>query len=178
MFNIHDNFKGTAYPTEDVIDRIAKTEGNQPIILPLRWVHEFFGELDRNPLQLLFPNSEAIDDLVLIREKKRKANAKTPDKHANADLVQPITVVFPQRQVAVNKYLGAEAPIMRITGLIKSSKDKKDLMRMWWTSRSYRWQWFSSEQFLGKVIVRDLTIDKKTGVYTVDICKYYGNKFS
>jgi len=177
MFNIHDIFKGTAYPTEDVIDRIAKAEGNQPIILPLGWVHEFFVELDRNPLQRLFPNSESIDDLVLIREKKRKANAKTPEKPAKTDLAQPLIVAFPQRQVAVNKYLGANAPVLRATGRILSPKVEDDLMRFWLDTRSGIWHWMSLEGWEGKTIVRDLTIDRKNGVYNIDICKYYGNEF-
>lgn len=44
-------------------------------------------------------------------------------------------------------------------------------------SRSDRWQWIESEQIQGKMIVRDLTIDRKTGVYTVDFRKYSDNEF-
>ena len=177
MFNIHDNFKGTAIPTEEVIDRIAKAEGNQPFILPLGWVHEFFAELDRNPLQELFPNTESIDDLVLIRGKKRKTNVKTPKKPVETNLPQPVTVTFPQRQIAVNRYLGANAPVLRFTGMILSPKEETDLMRFWLAGRSAPWQWMTLPGLEGKTIVRDLTIDRKTGVYTTDVCKYYGNEF-
>lgn len=177
MFNVHDIFKEAAYPTEEVIDRIAKTEGNQPIILALGWVHEFFAELDKNPLQTLFPSSDSMDDLVLIHERNRKAATKTPDQPAEKDSAQSISFVFPKRQVTFNRYLGAGAPIMRITGLIKSAKDEEGLMQMWLDSRSDPWQWLDSEQIHGKTIIHDLTIDRKTGVYTVDFRKYSGNEF-
>jgi len=172
MFNIHDNFKGTAYPTEDAIDRIAATEGDHPIILSLGWVQEFFSELDSNPLQKIFPNVESIDELVLIRGKKRKINAKTSDSP-----VQPLTIDFPQRQVGVNRYLGANAPVLRFNGLIRSPEEEDGLTRFWLEDRSAPWQWMTLPGWEGKTIVRDLVIDRKNGIYSLDVQKYSGNEF-
>ena len=176
MFNIRDLFKGDAYPTEELIDRIAKTEGSQPFILPLGWVHEFFGELDKNPLQRLFPDSEKIEDDVLIREKKRKNNVKTKEKSSTTKLPESMSIVLPQRQVSVNRYLGANPPTFRLTGKIGSPKEEEDLIRLWLETRSGPWQWLTLNEWQGKTIVRDLTIDRKTGEYTIKFCKYYDSE--
>ena len=61
--------------------------------------------------------------------------------------------------------------------LIKSKKDEEDLINMWISSRSDKWQWFSDDQNQDKTILRDLTIYRKDGVYSVEFCKYYGNDF-
>ena len=66
---------------------------------------------------------------------------------------------------------------MRVTGLIKSPKDEEGLMKMWLSSRSDVWQWFKSEKIRGKMLIHDLTINRKTGEYTVDLRKYSGNEF-
>jgi hypothetical protein len=176
MFNIHDNFKATAHPSEEVIDRVAKTEGNQSIILPLGWVNEFFVELDRNPLQKLFPNSESIDDLVLIHDKKKKENSETKVRPAEPDFKQPLNLEFPQKQVAVNRYLGANAPVLQATGMILSPEEEAGLIRFW-LDRSGPWKWMTLPGWAGKTIVRDLTIDRTNGEYAIDFCKYYGNEF-
>lgn len=78
----------------------------------------------------------------------------------------------------MSKNTWADAPMVQTTGIIKTPEDEESLMRMWLESRSDCWQWFGSEQFHGKLILRDLTIDKKRGVYTVDIRKHSGNEFS
>ena len=178
MFNVHDLFEGDAYPTEEVIDRIAKTEGRHPFILPLGWVHEFFGELDKNPLQRLFLDSEKIEDDVLIREKKRRTNVKPKEKSSTTKIPSSMSIVLPQRQVSVNRYLGANPQTFRVTGKIGSLKDEEDLIRLWLETRSSPWEWLTLNDWQGKTIVRDLTIDRKTGVYTIEFCKYYDSENS
>jgi hypothetical protein len=44
-------------------------------------------------------------------------------------------------------------------------------------SHSDTWQWFDSEQFHGKTIISDLTIDRKAGVYIAEIRRYSDNDF-
>lgn len=84
---------------------------------------------------------------------------------------------FPQNVLKVEEILGAEVPTMRITGLIKSTEEEKGLMTMWHESRSDIWQWFDSPEIHDKVVIHDLTINRRTGVYTVDIQKYSGESF-
>jgi len=176
MFNVHDIFKGDAYPTKEVIDRIGKTKGNQPFILPLGWVHEFFVELDKNPLHTLFPNSKNIKDEVLIRKKKRKNIIKNKEKDSTTKLPGSIPIDLPQKQVAVNRYLGANPPTLQVTGKIMSPKEEDDLMRLWLETRSSTWEWLTLNNWQGKTILRNLTIDRKNGTYTVNLCKYYDSE--
>ncbi len=175
-FNIHEIFKELAYPTEEIIDKIAETDGNQPIILPLGWVHAFFVELDRNPLQALFSGSGPLDDLVLIRKKSREDKVKASETPVKTDFVQLPMFVLPQRQATFNRYLGANVPIMRVTGLLKSPQEEEELMKMWLGSRSDAWQWLKSEQFQGKAVIRDLTVNRETSSYTIDFRKYSDNE--
>lgn len=177
MYTIHDTYKEKSRPTEDVINRIATAKDGPPVVLPIGWAHRFFAELDVNPLQGLFPSDQPLENFVFENE-KRKDNAALPsDESIEKNLKQTVDLQFPRNTVKVTKYLGADAPIMRVTGLIESPKDEEDLMKMWLSSRSDRWQWIESEQIQGKMIVHDLTIDKKAGVYTVDFRKYSGNEF-
>ena len=87
-----------------------------------------------------------------------------------------MSIVLPQRQVSVNRYLGANPQTFRVTGKIGSPKEEEDLIRLWLETRSGPWQWMTLKEWQGKTIVRDLTIDRKTGVYTIDICKYYDSE--
>jgi len=141
------------------------------------WAHRFFVELDSNPLQGLFPRDMPLDNYVFENEKERKNTAIGPSYSVEEKSKKSVDLNFPMSGVNVNKYLGAGAPIIRVTGLIKSPKDEEGLIGMWLASRSDCWQWFSSEQFQGKTIIRDLTINRKAGIYTVDIRRYSGNEF-
>ena len=174
MFNVIDIFKGGAYPSEEVIDRIAKTKGSQPFILPLGWIHEFFGELNKNPLRKLFPNSKNIEDEVLIRKNKKTRINTTEKKFTKLPESMPISL--PQRQVSVSRYLGSNPPTFRLTGKIESPKEEEDLIRLWLETRSSPWQWMTFKEWQGKTIIRDLTIDRKAGVHTIDVCKYYDSE--
>ena len=114
----------------------------------------------------------------MFENKEMKKNAaKLSDQSIVEHSKRSVNLRFPWSKMKTNKYLGADAPVMRITGVIKTPEDEENLIRMWSESRSDRWQWFDSEQFHGKVMLRDLTIDKKKGVYTVDVRKYSGNEF-
>jgi hypothetical protein len=176
-YKINDTYKEPSRPTEEVIQRIAIAKDGQPVVLPIGWAHRFFVELDENPLQGLFPSSQSLEGFVFENEKRKNDSVVLPDTSVEEKSKQYVDLQFPRSGVSVNKYLGAGAPIMRVTGLIKSPKDEEDLMKMWLASRSDRWQWFESEQFQGKTIVCDLTIDRKAGAYTIDFRKYSGNEF-
>jgi hypothetical protein len=176
-YRINDTYKEPSRPTEEVIHRVATSNDGQPVVFPIGWAHRFFAELDENPLQELFPSNHPIEDLVFEDKKRKNEAVVPPDNSAGEKTKQISDLYFLGSGVNVNKYLGADAPIMPITGLIKSPKDEESLMNMWWSSRSDRWQWFESEQFKGKTIIHDLTIDRKAGAYTVDIRKYSGSEF-
>jgi hypothetical protein len=177
-YKINDTYKEPSRPTEEAICRIASVKGGEPVVLPIGWAHRFFAELDENPLQGMFPNDQPLENFVFEKEKREKDHAVPWRNSIEEKSQQHVDLHFPRSGVNVNKYLGADAPVMRITGIIKTPEDEESLMRMWLESRSDRWQWFENGQFHGKVIIRDLTIDKKKGVYTVDVRKYSGNEFN
>ena len=177
MYTIHDSYKEKSRPTEDVINRIATAKDGSPVVLPIGWAHRFFVELDANPLQGLFPDGQSLEKLVLENKKRKDDAVVSPDNSIDEKSKQPVDLQFPESRLSVNRFLGAGAPIMRTTGLIKSAKDEEDLMRMWLESRSYPWQWLDNGKIHGKVIIHDLTIDRKTGFYSVDFRKYSGNEF-
>jgi hypothetical protein len=176
-YKIDDTYKEPSRPTEEVIYRIAASKGAEPVVLPIGWVHRFFVELDENPFQGMFPNDRPLEDFVLKREKEEEDFAVPGNNPVEERSQQPADLRFSGSSVDVRKYLGADAPVVRITGIIKTPEDEEGLMRMWLESRSDCWQWFESEQFHGKIILRDLTIDKKRGVYTVDVRKHSGSEF-
>lgn len=176
-YKINDTYKEPSRPTEEVVHRIASVKDGPPIVLPIGWAHRFFSELDANPLQGLFPSGQPLEDFVFEDKKRKNGGVVPPDDSIEKESKQPVDLQFPRSGVNVNKYLGAGAPIMRVTGLIKSPKDEEGLMRMWLNSRSSLWQWFDTGEWEGKTIVRDLTIDRKNGVYTVDVRRYSGNEF-
>ena len=176
-YRIHDTHTEKAHATEEVIDRLAKASDGSPIIFPFGWVQRFFVESDTNPFQEVFPNSQPLRDFVLEDEKRRNTAIVCPDRSVETRSQQAVSFQFPQSDVSATRYLGAEAPMMRLKGRIESPKDGEDLMRVWLETRSGPWQWFNSEQIHCKVIVCDLTIDKKAGAYIVDFRKYSGNEF-
>jgi hypothetical protein len=176
-YKIHDTFKESSRPTEEVINRIAKAKEGHPVVFPMGWAHRFFGELDVNPLQGLFPSDQPLDNYVFENERSIKKAVVHPDDSKEGKLKKSVDLKFPFSGINVNKYLGAGAPITRLTGLIKTPKDEENLMKTWLSSRSDCWQWLSTARFQGKTIVRDLTINKKAGTYTIDFRKYSGNEF-
>ena len=133
--------------------------------------------MHKNPLQKLFPGCQPLKDYV-IEDKKRKRNSSVvTDKFVDIELEPSVELQFPKSDMSVNRYLGADAPVLRGTGPIRSAEDEESLMRMWWESRSDIWQWLSGDQIQGKMILRDLTMNRKAGVFTLDIRKYSGNEF-
>lgn len=176
-YQIDDTYKEDARPTDEVIDRIAKAEGGSPVVFPIGWAHRFFVESDANPLQGLFYTDEPIGNLVFENRRKENSVALPQHEPTRKGLGQAGDLGSPRSGVRVTKYLGADAPLMRLTGLIKCPKDEEDLMQMWWASRSDPWQWFDNGQTHGKMMIRDLTIDKKASTYTVELRKYSGNEF-
>jgi hypothetical protein len=175
-FSINDMYKGLAYPTGEEIDGLAKTGGTQSIIFPLGWVHQFFGERKENLLQGRFSNAESVESLLLAHEEKRQTDSKNqvgPDKMESK---QSVNLDFPYEQKAANMHLGAEAPIFRIFGDIKSPEEESALLKMWMESRSDIWQWFESPQLSGKMLIHNLTIDRKTHSYTLEMQRYSENE--
>jgi hypothetical protein len=177
-YSIHDTYKEKARPTDELIQRIATAQAGEPITFPIGWVQWLFSELDENPLQRLFPNNKPLENFV-FEKKETKKDAKILTNQSVVERSErSIDLRFPWSKMKVSKYLGADASVMRITGSIKTPEDEESLMLMWLESRSDHWQWFENGQFHDKVIIRDLTIDKKKGVYTVDVRKYSDNEFN
>jgi len=176
-YKINDTYKEPVRSTDEVIHRIAVAKDGQPVILPMGWSHRFFVELDENPLQGLFPRDLPLDDYVFEKENKRKKSDVDLSYSVEENSKKSVDLDFPNSGVNVNKYLGACAPVMRVKGLIKSSKDEEGLMKMWLSSRSDVWQWFESGKIRGKMLIHDLTINRKKGEYTVDLRKYSRNEF-
>jgi hypothetical protein len=173
-YKINDTYREPLWPTDKIIHRIAKAKDDQPVVLPLGWVHKFFVELNENPLGQI---DQTFKHYLFNTRKRGNKGIAYPDDSIASDEEQPITLKSPISGVTVNKYLGSGAPIMEINGLIKSPKDEEELMKMWISSRSDKWQWFSNNQNQNKVVLRDLTINRKDGVYSVKLCKYYGDSF-
>jgi len=176
-YSVGDTYQEKAVPTDELIQRVATAQDGEPIVFPIGWVQWLFSELDENPLQQLFPSDQPLENFVFESEKTKRDAAASSNHSIEERSKQSVNLRFPWSKMKANKYLGADAPVTRITGLIKSPEDEDSLMRMWSESRSDCWQWFESEQFHGKIILRDLTIDKKRGVYTVDVRKHSGSEF-
>jgi hypothetical protein len=90
---------------------------------------------------------------------------------------------FDKSGFTVEKYVGNKSHIMRLNGLILSPEDEKGLMNMWIKSRLDVNQYFESGPIDGgqireKVLIHDLTINRKTGRYVVGIRTYSGNDFT
>ena len=177
MYTIHDSFKENLHPDEEIIHRIGTASEGEPVVFPIGWAHWLFSEVDVNPLQELFSNGQPINNLVFNNREKKKNKMPILNSFVKKDSQKSVELRFPWGKTKANKYLGADAPVMQITGVIKTPEEAEGLMKMWLSSRSDVWQWFESEPFRGKTIIRDLTINRKKGEYTVDLQKYSGNEF-
>lgn len=178
-YRVNDTYKERARPTDEVIDRIARVEGESPVIFPIGWVHRFFVELDANPLQEFLPGCQSLERFVIKDEnKKKKENAiEYPTVSSDRESKQRVDIRFSQSGVSVAKYLGAHLPIVRLRGSLKSPPGyEKLLVRRWLEMRSSPWQWFSSDQINCKMVVRDLKIDRETGTWTLDLQRYSGSE--
>ena len=177
-YKINGTYKEPVRSTDEVINQIAMAKDDgQPVILPMGWAHRFFSELDENPLQGFFPRDMPLHDYVLEKENQKKKSAIDSSCSVEGKSKKSVNLNFPESGVNVNKYLGSSAPVVRVKGLIKSTKDEEDLMKMWLSSRSDIWQWGEIGQIQGKMLIHDLTINRKKGEYTVEIRKYSGNEF-
>lgn len=176
-YRINVTYKDPVKSTAELIERIALDNDGPPVVLPIGWAQRFFSELDENPLEGLFPRGVYLNDYVIKNEKKRK-NAFVPRSYPLEEKSKAfVDLNFHKSGVNVNKYLGSSAPVVQVKGLIKSPKDEEDLMNMWLSSRSDVWQWGEIGQIQGKMLIYDLTINRKKGEYTVDIRKHSGNEF-
>jgi len=173
-YRINDTYKETTHPTEEVIDRIAKTDGPPLITFPIGWAHKFFVELPANPLQKLFPGCQPLEKFVIKEKNRKRDTPKFPAISEGTGSKQFIDLQFPHRSRNVTQYLGADSPIIRVTSVMESSSSKyeKYLIRTWLDMRSAPWQWFSSDLITGKMIVRDLNLDKKARIWTLDLRKH------
>ena len=165
-YRLSDSFVEKAVPSEELVNEIASKEG-APIIMPLGWKHKFSEDLGQNPLEGLFSDSGTIP---LDTE---KANGSSNQQQLN----------YSRSGVTVEKYLGNIPQLMHLRGLILSPKEEEEMMNMWLKSRLDIHQWFDSGpinggQITGNVLIHDLTINRKTGRYIVDIRTYSGNQFT
>ena len=176
-YRMNVTYKDPVKSAAELINRIALDNDGPPVVLPIGWAQRFFSEMDANPLEGLFPRGVALNDYVIKNEKKRKKSIKLPSYPIDEKSKECVDLDFHVSGVNVNKFLGADAPLMRVKGLIKSAKDEEGLMNMWLNSRSDVWQWFESGQIQGRMLIHDLTINRKKGEYTVDLRKYSGNEF-
>jgi len=176
LYSIHDNYKESRRPTQEVIHRVAASQEGEPIIFPLGWAYWLFSDTDMNPLRDLFPADQPLENFVFENDKAVKGSAISHEPNETGSK-RAVFLRFPWSDRKVTRHLGADVPLMQITGLIKTPEEEKGLMNMWIETRSYPWQWYDYTNFHGKVIVRDLTINRKTGVYTVAFQKYSGNEF-
>jgi hypothetical protein len=172
-YKIFATYKDPVRSTDELVDQIALDKDGPPIVLPIGWAHRFFSELDENPLQGLFPEGVSIYDYVTKNEKSRK-NTAFPRSYP---IKENVDLNYNMSGISVSKYLGTGAPIMRVNGLIKTPKDEEGLMNLFFANRSTPWQWFEWGPIHGKTIIRDLTINRKKGNYTVEFRKYSGNDF-
>jgi len=133
-------------------------------------------ELDENPLQDLFPRSQPLENFVKEDKKRKKSTSIHSTVSHNAGSKQILDLQLPTNSVSAIRYLGARAPIIRLRSVIEDTSPEYEelLIRRWLKMRSGPWQWFSSEKIKGKMMVRDLSIDRKARIWTLDIRKYYG----
>ena len=178
MLNIHDIFKEKAEPSEETIERIAQTGDDKTTVFPLGWAHYFFDDLERNPLRFLFPEASEIREKVLNVKKNKEPVESSTDKNFEPNVTIPQNSKFYKRQEIISKYLASEAPIMEMCGEILKPEDENGLKNMWLSSRPYPWSWLDTGNFHGKMLLRDLTINKKTGIYSVHFRKYFGTGFT
>ncbi|MFX0117170.1 MAG: hypothetical protein ACFFB3_21675 [Candidatus Hodarchaeota archaeon] len=174
-YTIWDTYKEDAHPTQEFIDRIAKAEeGPYTAIFPIGWMHYFFVELDENPLQKFFPCCQPLENFVMKDKSKEKNAVKYLPISDETESKNSVDLQFPRSGVDATEYLGAVSPIIRLRSIIEDSSPKYEeyLIRAWLGMRSAPWQWFSSDSLSGKMIVRDLNIDKKARIWTLDLRKY------
>ena len=176
-YKIFVTYKDPVRSTDELVDQIALDKDGPPVVLPVGWAHSFFSELDENPLGGLFPKGVSIYDYVTKNEKSRKTAALPRSYHIKEKSKESVDLNYNMSGISVSKYLGAGAPIMRINGLIKTPKDAEGLLDIFFANRSAPWQWLEWGPIHGKAIIRDLTINRKKGNYTVEFRKYSGNDF-
>ena len=187
MLNIHDVFKESAAPTTEVINRLAKLEGtkldgdNERILFPLGWVDYFFNDLDYNYLEGLFSESHPKKDRILIQRNRKKTDNDFESNTEDADRKVWMNMDFLDKTASVAKYLSSEFPTKQVSGFILKPEEEDGLKNMWFRSRPYpfsRLDFGGANGFHGKVLIRNLLINKKEGAYEVNFRKYYGTDFS
>jgi hypothetical protein len=170
MYRLTASFKEKVGPSEELMNQIASEEGSA-IIMPLDWTNRFSSEADQNLLQGQFSDSEQAG-LILAEIKKIENNLQN---------LQQIN--YNKSGVTVEKFLGDKWPIMHLKGEILSRENEEGLMGMWQKTRLYDFLSFDTGPMDGgqikcKVLVNDLTINRKTFTYKVDIRTYSGNPFT
>lgn len=175
QYRINSTYKEESHPTEEVINRIAMAEGgSSPIIFPIGWAHKFFVELNVNPLQGFFPGCEPLRDFVVKDKCREEDLLKYPVASDQAELKQLDDLQLSRNAANVIRFLGAHSSTIRLRSALESSAPEyvKFLIETWLGMRSAPWQWFSSGHLSGKMIVRDLNIDKKNRIWTLDLRRY------
>jgi len=178
-YSVWNTYREKARPTKEAIERIAKVrtkiKEDQPlVILPIGWAHEFFVKLPENPLQKLFPSGQSLRNFVIKDENRKKNIFTLPATSEGTEPKQFVDLKFPDRVGNVTKYLGAGSPIIRVSSAMENSSPEYEehWIRRWLEMRSAPWQWLSSDIISGKMVVGDLTIDKKARILTLDLREY------
>ena len=155
-------------PSEELMNEIGAEEG-PPITLPIGWQTKLS---ERNiSIQNLITN--------LFSEYKNYNNSEEEPTISR----QENQFGLNKSGINVEKFIGNKSPIMRLHGIIKSKQEEHDMMNMWLNSRNAIWQWFDSGpidggRIEGKVIIHDITINRKKASYIIGIRMYSGDHFS
>lgn len=169
-YRLSDSFVEKSSPSEKLMKEIASEEGS-PIIMPLDWTNRFSEKADQNLLQGLFSDSEQAK--LIIADIK-----KSEDNMSNLQQIN-----YNKSGITVEKYLGNKSPIMHLKGAALTPKIEEELMNMWLKSRLADYISFDTGPIDGgqikcKVLINDLTMNRKTGTYNVDIRTYSSNPFT
>jgi hypothetical protein len=169
-YRLTASFKEKVVPSEELKSQIASEEG-AAIIMPLDWTNRFLGESDQNLMHRQFSDREQAG--LIIAEIKKIENSLPNLQQIN----------YNKSGVTVEKFLGDKSPDMHLKGEILSLENEEGLMGMWQKTRLYDFVTYDSGPMDGgqikcKVLVKDLTINRKTCKYKVDMRTYSGNPFT
>lgn len=168
IYRLTASFKERAVPSEELMERIASEEG-AAIIMPLDWTNRF-ASADQKLSQNKVSDSEQAG---LILDEIKKVENSLPN-------LQQIN--YNKSGVTVEKFLGDRPYILHLKGEILSHEEEEGLIGMWQKTRLCDFLSIDTGPMDGgqincKVLVSDLTINRKTCKYKVDIRTYSGNPF-
>lgn len=141
--------------------------------MPIGWSYWYFVKLPKNPFQELFPDCQPLEKFVLKSgdRKNDKSDFSMPPVEKNPENVVDFNSRRPFGKVM--QHLGGNFSLHRIHGRMENSPKYEDfLIKRWLEMRAGPWQWFSSPQLKDRMIIGDLNIDKKSGIWSFDMSEY------